>query len=159
TKYSDAYTEFVERFARLVLTTAQQPPEPAEIEDLESLPNAFHDAPATAPRQRPATDRRPGGPSQVTFIVAAKDRETMKGMRKCVDAYGVAARDWKPYQPTCLVPVALRAQAVAIELGLFAFVDPVDDSLLQKIEDASLKRELVVLIVDPWTVKIPSYAR
>lgn len=151
----DLYQDFVKGFARLVLDAATRPPESLDVPDLEALPNAFA-APATA-TTRPRVSRQAGGPQHVTFIVAAENRQTMDGYRDCVDVYGADAREWKPYHPVCPSPVATRAQVVAGGLNLFSTVATADGSLFQTLEDAERDRGLVVLLVDPWTTKVPGY--
>lgn len=167
TKNRDDYRDFLRKFAELILEAANEPPETIEVPDLEALPNAFATTfaasplPAEAPN-RPATRARAGGPSQVTFIVAAEPQHTMQEHRSRVDTYADNRNGWRPYHPACSNPVAIRAQGVASRLNLFSSVTPADvplsDTLFDTLKTAKNDRKLVVLLVDPWTVKVPGYA-
>lgn len=158
-KYESQYKDFLERFALQVVAAASNPPPPLAALNLLAEPNGFTPA-GSGSSPRTATGTRASGPKSVTFVVAAADRANMEtvSIRTMLDAYGDDWADWRPFHPVCADPIVLRAQGVANAQKMISGLKPADDSLFALLDQASRRMELVVLIVDPWSVELPAYA-
>jgi FxsC-like protein len=155
-EHESRYRDFLVKFATAVITASHAPPGPRVIPDLLSLPNPFAATLArpVANGERPASS----GPRNVTFIIAAAPRQDMADVETAPEKYGDDWRDWRPYQPACPDPVAVRAQSVAAAQRMISAVDHADDSLFTLLHRARQNGEVVVLIVDPWAVGLPAYS-
>ncbi|MFG3510311.1 TIR-like protein FxsC [Streptomyces sp. NPDC047821] len=151
------YRDFLVRFSNEILKAAAAPPAPCEVPDLLAAPNAFAPAPDATPLPRQAGSAESAGPRQVTFVVAVGDRETMRVVRTVLGTYGHDWADWRPYHPACPDRVAVRAQGVATAQRMISYLTPADESLFVLLDRAEKRGEMVVLIVDPWSVELPVY--
>ncbi|MFI9006000.1 TIR-like protein FxsC [Actinosynnema sp. NPDC053489] len=153
----DAYLDFVVGFTRLVLHAGRTPAAAVEPVDLATLPDAF--AAGSASSAPPASPPPAGGSRRrVTFVVVAAGHDRMRAVRTAgLDVYGDDWDDWRPYHPECPDPIALRAQGVAMSQRLLSWFQPADENLFELLDAAQRRRELAVLIVDPWAVGLPGY--
>lgn len=157
-RYESQYHDVLEGFARQVVAAAQRPAPPPRELDLLTEPSAFAAAAGrTAPRTLAGT--RASGPKTVRFVVAAAGRAQMRAVRTILDAYGEDYTDWRPFHASCTDPIAMRAQGVASDQKLLSGLLPADDSLFALLEEARRRMELVVVLVDPWSVELPAYER
>jgi FxsC-like protein len=156
-RYESQYQDFLEGFAQQVVAAARRPAPPARLPDLMTEPSAFT---AAAGRTRPRTleGTRARGPKTVRFVVAAAGRAEMEAIRTVLDGYGDDYTDWSPFHPACTDPIAMRAQGVANDQKMLSGLLPADESLFTLLEEARRQMELVVVIVDPWSVELPAYA-
>ncbi|MCZ4125925.1 TIR-like protein FxsC [Streptomyces sp. H39-S7] len=158
TSRRNAYEEALFGLTQRIVDAAKAPARPVGVLDLERAPNAF--AAATPPppvRERPRGAVR--GPRRVTFIVVAGGTERMRMVRTVLESYGEDWEDWRPYHPETPDPLALRAQGVALAQNMLSWLQPLDETLLDTIEAARERRELVVLLVDPWATGLEDYQR
>lgn len=153
----DKYTDFLVRFTELVLIAGRTPPMVVEPVDLVSLPDAFAAEPNPAGQPHRSSASRTGT-KRVIFVVVATGHDRMRAIRTAsLDVYGDDWEDWRPYHPGCPDPIALRAQGVAMDQRLLSWFRPADEDLFDLLDTAERRRELVVLIVDPWAVELPEY--
>src|SRR5262249_9489075 len=95
----------------------------------------------------------PTGPKHVRFIYLAFDPATI-GTARSVEPYrDLGGVDWKPFYPDP-TPIHLFAQKVVLsdELGFTSDAAPFGDDLLEQIRQAWSARQIVVLVVDPWSL-------
>lgn len=150
-RHEDEYRAFLEKFAIQVRDAGQQPPRELRGIDLRTEPNAF------AERVPTAAAAAASGPRKVNFVVAAGSSEQMRDVRDVVDTYGETWDDWRPYVPYCADPVVLKAQNVAVEQRLISSPAPLARGLIDVLDEAQRRCEVVVLVVDPWAVGIDDY--
>src|SRR5688572_5217321 len=103
--------------------------------------------------QRPASV--PTGPKHVRFVYVAADPNafgTARGRDPYVDAGGA---DWKPFYPADTTRIHRLVQnfVSSDDLDLTSEELVFSANLIAEIEDAWEKRQIVVLIVDGWTVQ------
>jgi FxsC-like protein len=153
------YREFLVQFTTSILAAAADPPSPQAVPDLLSEPNAFVPGHGEIRRTQNLSEARGGGPRQVTFVVAAGSREEMRVIRTMLDVYGDDWADWRPYHPASLDRLVVRAQGVATAQRMISGLMPADDSTFAVLDRARERKELVVLIVDPWAIGLPAYER
>ncbi|MBM7857007.1 TIR-like protein FxsC [Lentzea nigeriaca] len=150
-KHKDEYRAFLEKFAVQVRDAGRTPPRELHGVDLRTEPDAFA-------RRVPTTAAAAvSGPKRVNFVVAVGSCEQMSTVRATLDAYGEGWDDWCPYVPDCVEPVVLKAQDVAVEQRMISGPVPAGRDLIDVLDLAQQRREIVVLIVDPWAVGLDDY--
>jgi FxsC-like protein len=97
----------------------------------------------------------PTGPKHVRFVYVAADPNAFgaaRGRDPYVDAGGA---DWKPFYPADTTRIHRLVQnfVSSDDLDLTSEELPFSKNLIREIEDAWEKRQIVVLIVDGWTVQ------
>lgn len=152
----DRYRQAVVQLATMIRDAGNRPPNPRDDLDVANGPDAFalESPPAGQPRQRPS--QKVTSLKRVTFVVVAGTRDQMQVVRTTHDMYG-EWDEWRPYHPACEDPILVRAQGVAYQRGMVSQPQPADERLFEILEAAQARRELVVLILDPWAVKLPDY--
>jgi FxsC-like protein len=78
-------------------------------------------------------------------------------MRKVTECYGSDAQDWRPYHPSFKRRIGAYAQGVASEDDLSSRLVTIDDDLLNLLATARNGNEIVVLLVDSWTIRLLDY--
>jgi FxsC-like protein len=139
-RYRSEYEEAVYELARRIVEVAQNSPvkteEPADYSSLES---AFGSADHTRPGQR-----------RMRITVVAPDTSSLPDGRDGYH-YGRTARNWNPYRPESVRPLADHAADLVRNLGYLAEVGDLDEHL-----DALLGSEQTygpgVLLVDTWAI-------
>lgn len=136
---------------------------------LDTIESPFHSTAPVQPGELAelpiAPSRRRGGPKSVRFIiVAAKPDEFPRGERTPEVYLQYGGADWKPFLPVAPGRVIALAQTVAGQLDISSdelpFIDNLSQlaQLRQVLRDAETSNSLVIMFVDPWTAKLPSYA-
>jgi FxsC-like protein len=150
-EHEDDYTKFVNRLAqKIVEASAAHPlPDLANLRPLDQVASAFHDA-AVQP-QAEEGDR-------AWFVFVAGKPAELKPPRELVDRYQKAGgRDWRPFHPTAKESVGLLAQRAAAQYDRYFTELPVQADLIARVDVAEAAREPVLVLVDPWTLKLPAY--
>jgi FxsC-like protein len=99
------------------------------------------------------------GLKYVRYVFLAGLKEQMNGVRKQTDAYGIFVnrQDWRPSYPDALT-VGDLATSVSNELQKeFEIVEPNND-LLDTLEEAKKRKNIVVVVVDPWSLDLNSFS-
>lgn len=158
--YEDIVGKVVDRILEAIADTPL--PEHAGPVDFDAIPDAFAEAMkpgAGAPPPRPAR----GGPKRVLFFVVAGPRSELEKahLRGTLSSYGESGTDWDPFcPPPDPWPISALAQHVAStpELNLTSEIVVPSDDLIARLEKARADNNLVVFIVDPWTLRIQEYS-
>jgi len=151
------HTKFVQKFAERLVSVAEEHPLPEadRIRDLKSVSNAFCGEEAhhlQAPRPKVA------GPTVARFVLVAGRNEEFKGIREQTAGYGEeGGRDWRPYYPDAEEAVGILSQQVASDQSLFYETLTVSADLIQKIREAEETNTMVLLLVDPWSIRLQRY--
>lgn len=147
-RHRDAYRLAVTRIAKRVVTanrTALPPRTPASYHSAQS---AFHEN-GTKPPELLA------GTQVVRFVVVSASRAVAARIREDTSFYGDRPEDWAPYRPTIHGSLCDLARRMATLHSYVAAVDTVAD-LPECLRDAGRYNQIVVLLVDPWTLMIDS---
>lgn len=150
------YREFLVAFAERLATVFEEHADaPAvALPRIEDLPNAFH---ATG-GQAIATEDTSLRLAQFYYI--AGKRAELAPLRTYLDCYGNrGGADWRPYMPQVDQPVGLLATSVASEENLLYEWVRLDENLIGHLDEAAKTHTMAILIVDPWTVRLPRYKR
>ena len=151
---NEDYRQFLIAFAeRLATVFESHGAAPAvELPRIEDLPNAFHAMGSQAIATEDASLRL------AQFYYVAGKRDELAQLRTYLDCYGeLGGADWQPYMPLADQPVGLLASGVAAEENLLYEWVRLDEDLIEHLDEAARTRTMVMLIVDPWTVRLPRY--
>jgi FxsC-like protein len=147
------YKKFVTRFAMRmrevckahVLTDAQ-------ALAWDGLPNAFQ--PVAAAATAPA----PAGPGHVEFLIAAGCAPQFAHVPARQACYGDRPENWRPYHPQFAKRIGPLVQMTAGAADLTSLLVDVGPGLRDRLKQAKNKQNIVVLIVDPWSLDVASIA-
>jgi FxsC-like protein len=168
--YETEYKRYISRLARDIIEAAGHdlPPLPG-LPALADVPSAFA-APQAQPAPQPGLPPQPnpqpadvaaGGSVSVKFIFVAGDPSKFGGQRQ-PDAYlQRGGQDWKPFHPTPperIMRIITRFVAEA-EVDYDIEVTPFGADLINVVQQAYDERQIVVLIVDGWTLTWDDGAR
>jgi FxsC-like protein len=145
-----AYNSFITDFGEELIAAANKHPLTA-LKAAPSLANVKSEWTSTAPGRpvfAPAT-----GPKHVRFIYFAFDPASVGPTRLKEPYQDAGGVDWKPFYPDP-TPIHLFAQktVIADELGFTSDYLPFGDDLLGQITAAWDARQIVVIVIDPWSL-------
>lgn len=156
-KHRDRYREIVRGLAKRVVDAAAIPLPRAALPSFDEVPNVFTPPEGGGTRV---------GPLYVKFVyVAATEGEWKSAAVQTGRAgYGrYSALEWHPYHPEVQDAIGLIAQEVATSRRLLYQDIPVDanspTALVGALEEAERNGNIIVLIVDPWTLRLEGYFR
>jgi FxsC-like protein len=150
-KHKDDYKRFVKRLAQKIVRDGKAHPLPdlAALRPLDQVNSAW-----AAPG--PQSGETPGDNAWFVFV-AAKPNE-FSYPRTAVERYRArGGRDWRPYHPDFQETIGILAQGAAAKYSLYFGEMPLNNDLVSRIEEAEKKGEIVIVLVDAWTLKVASY--
>ena len=141
------YLDIVGKIAERIVAVSGQYllPNWTEVQQLQDVTSPF---PAHA-----------GGPrvAQFVYLVGRGDEVGADGRRTQTSSYGKGPEFWKPYDPPNAKEAARVAWDAAAKLDHDYYKLEPDDQLADAILKARDRRRLVVLMVDPWTLRVAHY--
>jgi FxsC-like protein len=136
--------------------SAFHPPPPLAPQPPEVIGPVTHEPEAPVPVQegRAGSALNPDGPKHVHFVFVAANPRVFGAARQPDAYFASGAGDWKPFFPADLRPIQPLLQQVASHDDLLCSSDevPFSPQLLEKIDEARERRQLVVIVVDPWSL-------
>ena len=154
-EYHKLLTALAERVRELVRLPVL--PSPRVLVAPDALPDLFEiTTPATQPITA-VTAASIGGPKHVEFIVVAARQTELQAARHAVTAYGADFGDWYPYLPAIEDRVGRLVQGIAHQEDLTSNLFPVAENLVSYLQGARAKNTLVMLVVDVWSLRLPTY--
>jgi FxsC-like protein len=96
------------------------------------------------------------------FYYAAAGRTEFEKVawRNQRDCYGTSGGwDWLPYLPPPEEPIYLLVQVTATKLQIRCDHFDVDDHLAERMAEAQEQNDIVIVIADPWTLRLPRYQK
>ncbi|MDQ1288589.1 MAG: hypothetical protein QG622_2154 [Actinomycetota bacterium] len=180
-RYEDDYRETVSAFATEIVKVADRRTAASQVIDMDpsALTSAFHQAEGRAEERftvgSGTSDRNglnrplagttpdeharagvPNGPRHVHFVIASADRDEIHTVRSSLTCYGPTAQHWAPYRPSLPEPLGPYACAIAAGQQFKAELAGLDD-LPERLDRASRRNQIVVILVDPWTARVACY--
>jgi len=153
-RHRDDYHQFLDAFTWKLVDAVREHPLPPVTggPSLSETVNAFRTPGEQAQGQRQA------GPTSIRFVFVAGRQHEIGQVRDQVDAYGQAnGRDWRPFFPELATSVgALSSGAVSAE-DLFPEDLSIGPDIVQRIREAETENSIVLLMVDPWSVRLRPY--
>jgi FxsC-like protein len=147
--HADDYATFVNRLAQKIVRASADHPldDLAQLRGIDRVISAFHDAAASASEDG----------DRVWFVFVAGKPAELSPPRVSVDRYRKnGGRDWRPFYPTLSESVGLIAQSVAAQYGRYFTELPLAE-LLDTLDPAESAHEPIVVVVDPWTLRVSGY--
>ncbi len=153
-----AYNDFVEALAREIVDAADAHPLPP----LAVVPTLAETASAFARLASPIAPGAPGivvptapaGPSHVLFIYVAAHPQAIAGAHPLEPYVEAGGPDWKPFYPKHTTRVHRFVQSIVAgdDLDFTSEAMPFGPTLIARIDEAWRQRQIVMLIVDPWSL-------
>jgi len=160
--------QFVDVLARDIFNAVSRDPlpplpSPPDVDRVESLFGG--DSPAALQSARPSPSSGISnlvGPGFVRFFFVAGTRDELGGLRRQVEHYGaVRGLQWKPYSPPVDRYAPVLAQEIATQLNLTSLPEPLNFAtaadFAEQLQNAQANGNLVVLLVDTWTLCLDRY--
>jgi FxsC-like protein len=148
---------FVSVLAKQMVDALAVPlPEAETLASLDRMANAFAGGgPAMAHGNQPSVSKKT---NYARIIVVAGRKLELETVRTIVGSYDSDGPMWRPFIPESDRNITAEAQVVVADENLVSDVVSVDDQLMEQIEKAENNNEIVLLLVDPWTLLLPQYA-
>lgn len=147
----DAYMDLLDQLAGQIIQAGDAHPLPplTQIPRLADVASAFSVGPAAA-----GPTQAPSGPRKVNFIYVAAHPSEIATVRPAEGYVDMGGGDWRPFYPADARRVHPLLQNVASDPALdFSSVElPFGDDLLARIDRAWNDREIVVIVVDAWSL-------
>jgi FxsC-like protein len=154
-----AYNDVVDALAREIVDAADQHP----LAPLPAVPQLAKVAPAFGGRLAPVAAggvasapivASPSGPKHVAFIYVAAHPQSFGAARKAEPYVEAGGPDWKPFYPVNTTRVHRFVQSIVAgdDLDFTSETMPFGANLIARIDEAWRQRQIVVLVVDPWSV-------
>ena len=158
------YRKFVAALAERIIAASNDYPLPdlEGLEELGNIPSAFEAQPAAA--VAPGPGPVPSGPRTVRFIFLAARQDELRQVRQELTNYGeVDGREWRPYLPRVDDDIGQLTYAAIFDYNraspdkLFPELIPTTTATVEAILDAERNHNVVVVVVDAWTLKLDTY--
>jgi FxsC-like protein len=140
TRFSEEYEWVIYNLAERILRIAERAPGPGPAMDYGALASAFKSAPDMP------------GDKRLRIIIAARHRGDLPPGRSG-DQYGQSPRDWNPYAPDSVEPLAEHAVVLARRDGFRPEICDLSEQADDLMRDAGpAPGAAAVLLMDPWAV-------
>ncbi len=146
-RYRDAYQDFLFTFSRKLLALAQEQGD-AKVRDLPGFDDLNPPFPGI---------NKPGL-KYVRYVFVAGLKNEMVTLRETRECYAnsLNRKDWRPCYPDLTRPVEKIATGPAKAASkTYEFVEH-SPQLMTRLREARRLNNIVVLVVDPWSVKLPN---
>jgi FxsC-like protein len=160
-KFRQQYDDFIPVLADKVIEAAERHKLPA-LPNLPSLDQVAEIFPAQSPAPPLIALPQSGGanPRYVKFIFLAGRKQELQPFRASLDSYGESGGEWRPWLPDPRDEVDLLVQDVVQRERLISDgVISLDDDLEKRLNEAENGNKIVVIVVDLWTLQLPSYRK
>jgi len=154
-EYKVLYNDLVNQLGVEIIQAVDAHPLPRlpkvpALREVRSIFAAAGAAPGTPPL-KPS----PSGPKHVRFVYVAASPEAFGAARGNGPYLDAGGSDWKPFFPMSTVRIHRLLQGVVAndELDFTSEELPFDVNLIGAIDEALKRRQIVVLIVDGWTLQ------
>jgi len=127
-----------------------------QLNPLKQQHNAFQ--PKAQPGKGPGTGGDSAGPNLVRVIIVAGSSEELETVRTFLSAYDTQAWLWRPYRPDNDRTIGAEVQIITGERDLRCEFIEADDNVCARIREAANRNEIVLVLADPWTLRLPKYA-
>jgi FxsC-like protein len=154
-EHGDEYVDLVEALAREIIDAADAHPLPRlptvpKLQDVRVPPELEISKPGLAA----APVVIPSGPKHVRFVYVAASPQQFGNARVADPYVDVGGPDWKPFYPDSKARVHRFVQSIVANDDLDFTSDelPFGPNLLAEIDEAWRRRQIVVLLIDGWSL-------
>lgn len=151
----EAYRGFILELTRVLVSTIRETQlGHTSLPPLNEIQSAFHHADTSLQRVKEAS---PGPHMFAQFVYVAAKGGELSDLQRDGTTYGDGEEYWQPYQPPADVEVAMIGREIASK-ERFRYEDVrLGPDFAQRLRDAARGNKLFVVVVDPWTVRLPEY--
>jgi FxsC-like protein len=156
------YADFLDKFSDKLVEAVESHREMPRFKTdrrLEEIKPVFPVAPTTA--DAPLNARRSdANPRYVNFVFVVGRREEMQEarIRQKLEYYRESGREWTPYLPEVKDEIDLLVQRIVLRRDFSPEnIITLNDELLNHLKEAQNKNQIVVIVVDSWSLKIKNY--
>lgn len=161
------YQEFLTRLAGRIVHQAESHrlPRVASFRFLKDVENAFEEnshRKVDAGHASPDTSGTPvnEGPGVAWFVYLAGRDIDYRSIRTNIGSYGhFGGGSWMPYRPPIQKRIGVLSQTIAAEEDLLLESPSVDDRLVFRLREAEERNTIIIVVVDPWSVRVESLKR
>lgn len=162
-RYLDVRRQIIDGLAERIVEIGRQHPLPALAAppSIKEVASAFQPPPG-APAPAAPSGSGNVGPRYVQFVFVAGRRNEfeLQKLRNRLEYYGgEGGPDWQPYLPDLAEEIAILAMEVAASEKLRYEAVPLDERLIQRLDEAERDNKVVAIIVDTWTLRLEQYHR
>jgi FxsC-like protein len=147
-RYNQVYQRFVDRFAKRIIKHINDQGAP-KIRDVPDFREIYPSFPGSG---------KPGL-KYVRYVFIAGVRNEMRIWRTKFDSYGVFSdrRDWRPWHPDVTAEAEKIVTRAAKDEGRAYEIMPSvpAGTALEKLREAKRLKNIIIIVVDPWSMKIP----
>jgi FxsC-like protein len=161
-RFRDKYREFVTLFADKIIAATEGPalPRLRAMPAFKNVPDAFRRTTPTAGpgAAKAAAQESPGGPTEAIFVFVAAPWPEIQTVRsdpaRCHEGGGWG---WRPYRPADEDTIGKVAQRVSADEKIRYNELRLSKGIIRGLKNALKRREIVVILVDAWTLRLPVY--
>lgn len=154
------FLAFRDRLAEIIVSRGSElgpRSDPTRLQGLEHIENAF----APSPAREPGTAPSDGGGSAQTlgartakFAYVVASRSELVGVKDVLHGYPAEGGwAWEPFHPDDDSTLGLVAQQAALSAKAYLRELPLTDDFIAQLEEAERTNTVVVVLVDPWTLR------
>jgi len=128
-------------------------PKDNNLASLKTIKSAFH-------LQTPPKEGQPpqGKGIKIAWLVYAVGKQAdYSNVRQTHHYYGDNGNEWQPYLPEADDLIGYLASTVATTKGLAPENVYIDNNFIARLQEAEAKNTVVVIIVDPWSLKLQPF--
>jgi FxsC-like protein len=155
------YAKFLDAFSDNLIKAVDLHPEVPQFEYAQPLEKLkpFSQVATSATTSSPNVIYADANPRYVKFVFVVGGQKEMQEarIRQRLEYYRDSGPEWTPYLPD-EKKIDLLVKGIAIEQD-FSPGDAIDlnEDLLNRLEEAKSKNQIVVIVVDSWSLKIQNY--
>lgn len=149
-KYKTSLQDFLTELAHYLIKVAEKHelPELGSLRPIAEIPNPFEEA-------QDNVHASPTDGDIVQFLYVAGNRNELEKLKKELNSYGnLEGLDWKPYYPAGKKAVAHIAQETATMEEFYYEKMPLDQQLVQRLDEADRQGKVVIILLDCWSLHV-----
>ncbi len=158
------YVDFLDKFSDKLIEAADLHPAMPRLDGagpLEEIKPVFPAAaPASAAAPQNGQPAASANPRYVKFVFVVGGQAELKAaqVRQRLEYYGESGAEWVPYLPDVKDEIDRLVKRIALD-GDFSPEETIslNDDLLKRLEEAQDKNQIVIIVVDSWSLRIRNY--
>jgi FxsC-like protein len=154
-EFESDYLNFLASFSNILVTAVDQNPLLGfdQTPLLEQVVNAFSEPTPVSNDGTPQSSL--GGPRLLQVVYCAGLARELPQNRLQTNFYAAGdPGDWQPFAPVTTTVARFLTQKIATEEELVQEPLPLDDQLIPRIRKAEENNNIVIVIIDPWSVRV-----
>ena len=148
------YLTFLEKFSERIADSIKKYRLPVDntIPALQDIKTEFY----KSVEDNQAEEQKGADCAKFVFVAAKSDE--ISALRRS-DSYGNDSKDWRPYHPVCRKSVGQVSLRAAEDAEVDEELIPLDKDFIKNIRSAVDKENIILVLVDPWSIRLPEYTK